>query len=88
MSLREHHELVLSSHIKQVSNKPIYRKAKKNLHLLKQNKRDAQVHIMLRNTQKEGMKGIQCKNPSQSYHEGKEAKKVRKKLGKLYENKA
>jgi hypothetical protein len=56
---------VLSSHIKQVSNKPIHKKAKKNLHLLTQNKRDARIHMKLRKTQKKGTKGIQSQNPSQ-----------------------
>jgi hypothetical protein len=49
---------VLSSHIKQVLNKLIHREAKKNLHLLTQNKKDAHIHMRLRKTQKEGMRGI------------------------------
>jgi hypothetical protein len=79
---------VLSSHIKQVSNKPIPRKAKKNLHLSTQNKKDAHIHMTLRKTQKEGMKRIKCQNPSQRDHEGEEAKNVTRKLGELYENMA
>jgi hypothetical protein len=42
--------------------------------------------MRLRKTQKEGMKRIKCQNPSQSYHEGEEAKEMTRKLGELYEN--
>jgi hypothetical protein len=61
---------------------------KKNMHLLTQNKRDAHIQMRLRKIQKEDMKGIQCQNPSQSYHKGEGGKEVTKELGELYENRA
>ncbi len=91
-SIKEHHEWMLGSHIKQVSNKPVHRRTnrmtKKNIHLLTQNKRDAHIQMRLRKIQKEGMKGIQCQNPTQSYHKGEGDKEVTKELGELYENRA
>jgi len=44
--------------------------------------------MRLRKIQKEGMKGIQCQNPTQSYHKGEGDKEVTKELGELYENRA